>query len=82
MMRWRPMAASATSPSLNPAATMAGEGWHATRVQVTPSPPASSSGALPMGPPPKNGHSTTLSAPELASHLPLRLNDRLAVLVG
>ena len=41
-------------------------------VQIMPSPPASSIGALPIGPPPKNGHSTMASAPLLASHLPLR----------
>ncbi len=69
-MRSLAMSASTTRPSVKPAATMSCCGWQATRVQSTPSPPASSVGALPIGPPPKNGHSTTLSAPEVASHLP------------
>src|ERR1700723_1906834 len=73
------MSATTTSPSLKPPATSSSRGWQATWVQVTLSPPASSSGALPIGPPPKNGHSTIASAPLLAIHLPLRVNDRLLV---
>ena len=46
---------------------------------MIPSPPANSSGALPIGPPPKNGQSTIASAPLLAIHLPLRVNDRLGL---
>ena len=43
------------------------------------------SAPCPIGPPPKNGHSTMASAPEVASHLPLRvkLSDaRLARIAG
>ena len=81
-MREESISATTTSPSANPPATMSSFGLQATWVQMMPSPPASSSGALPIGPPPKNGHSTIASAPLLAIHLPLRVNDRLVVLAG
>ncbi len=82
-IRAEPISAMTTSPSENPAATISSLGWQASRVQRTPgSPPASSVGALPIGPPPKNGHNTTASAPLLASHLPLRVNPRLCVFDG
>src|SRR5580658_2287350 len=68
-----PISATTTSPSLKPPATISSRGWQATCVQVTPSPPASSSGALPIGPPPKNGQITIASAPLLASHFPVRV---------
>ena len=74
--------ASTTSPSANPPATISCCGCAATRVQAMPSPPASSIGALPIGPPPKNGHSTIASAPLVASHLPLRVNDSVSVFAG
>jgi hypothetical protein len=76
------MSATTTSPSAKPPATISSRGWQATWEQMTPSPPASSIGALPIGPPPKNGHSTIASAPLLASHLPPRLKERLCVLAG
>src|SRR5271163_4027085 len=81
-MREEPISASTTSPSAKPPATMSSFGWQATCAHVMPSPPASSSGALPIGPPPKNGHSTMASAPLVASHLPVRLNDIDCVLPG
>ena len=64
------MSATTTSPSLNPPATISSFGWLATCVQLMPSPPASSIGALPIGPPPKNGHRIIASEPLLASHFP------------
>ena len=43
----------------------------------------SSSGALPIGPSlPENGQTIAAGAPELASHLPLALHDRLFTLAG
>ena len=69
-------------PSAKPPATISCSGWLATWVQMMPSPPASSIGALPIGPPPKNGHSTIASAPLVASHLPLRVNDSVCVFAG
>src|ERR1039458_5590721 len=78
-IRDEPISASTTNPSLKPPATISCCGWQATCVHRTPSPPASSIGAFPIGPPPKNGHSPIASAPLLASHLPPRLNDRAVV---
>jgi hypothetical protein len=71
-----------TSPSANPAATISCCGWQATAVHSTPSPPASSVGALPIGPPPKKGQSTTLSAPLLASHRPFAVKESERVFEG
>ena len=61
---------AARSPSAKPAATTSCCGWQATAMHSTPSPPASSVGALPIGPPPKKGQITTLSAPLVASQRP------------
>src|SRR4051794_34005701 len=81
-MRDEPISASTTNPSAKPPATNSSLGWQATCVQMMPSPPANSIGALPIGPPPKNGHSTMASAPLLASHLPFLVNESEVVLVG
>ena len=73
---------SSTSPSAKPAATTSCCGWQATAVQSTPSPPASSVGALPIGPPPWNGQITTLSAPLVASQRPRAVKESERVFPG
>src|ERR1700722_6813372 len=81
-IREEAMSVTTTSPSSNPPATISSFGCAATCEQLTPSPPASSIGALPIGPPPKNGHSTIASEPLLDSHLPPLENDIDSVWLG
>ena len=58
-------------------------GWQATDVTIALPRVPSSSGALPIGPSLAwNGQTIAAGAPELASHLPLALQDRLFTFAG
>ena len=62
---------------------MSSAGWQATAVTMASPRVPSSSGALPIGPSLVwNGQTIAAGAPELASHLPLALQDRLFTLAG
>ena len=64
-------------------ATISSVGWQATGVTMMLPRVPSSSGALPIGPSLAwKGQTIAAGAPEVASHLPLALHDRLFTLAG